>query len=242
MRFRIISLTIFVIAIIGAFIYFQWDGNKPVSAVQNEQSEAELSEQRQQDYEDWWSEGGEVLRSRPTYHKPISVVHIGELNTDVLLGQRFGHVVESDIVLDTDNKTIDFGNLEQVPGENDNMLVIRDAYNMEVLLEEQLYRSSGDEVQVVLHPLNEPDDIDGAEYAFIHEARLFEGQAMTIRQVDEAGTIEIITEDKQRKIAPGKTAVFEASKELQGLTVRSKIVVTNYGLWDTSDMTYIVQE
>ncbi|MNC07310.1 hypothetical protein D3C75_548550 [compost metagenome] len=65
---------------------------------------------------------------------------------------------------------------------------------------------------------------------------------MTVRKIDDAGTIEIGFKDKQQNIAPGKTAVFEASSKLQGLTVRSKIVVTNYGLWDTSDMTYVLQE
>lgn len=243
MRSRIVSLSIFIIIMAGSFIYFLLEGKKPVSVVQDHQTESARLEQRQKDYEDWWSEGGgETLKSRPTYHKLVSVVHVGELNSDVLLGKRFGNVAESDIELDPVSKTIDFSNEDQVPQQDDQLLVIRNANNMDVLLEEEMYRSSGDLVEVTFHPFNQPVETEEADYAFINEARLFEGQSMTIRKADEAGTIEIYFNDKQQNIAPGKTAVFETSSELQGLTVRSKIVVSNYGLWETSDMTYTIQE
>ncbi|CAM3764463.1 hypothetical protein COLU111180_07305 [Cohnella lubricantis] len=238
---RLVSLSVFAAVMIGAFIYFQWDKHDSVPAAQNQPSESAAAEEQQLAYDDWWSEEDERLISRPTYDRPVSVVHIGELNTDVLLGKRFGNVGESIANIDAANKTIHFNSGNQVPQADDRVLVVRDSNNMEVLLQEQLYRSSGDTVEVFFEPFQEPGAED-ADYYLVNEARLFGGQSMTIRETDEEGTIEVAFQDRQQTVPAGQTAVFEESADLQGLQVRSKIVVTNYGLWDTSDMTYVVQE
>ncbi|MGG1311408.1 hypothetical protein [Cohnella laeviribosi] len=240
MWFRIVSIAAFLAAFIGAFVFFQWEKQSPTSATARVPGEDELKRQLEQQYDQWWQEKEEPVESRLPFRKKIAVVHVGELNTDLLYGKRVGDLGQRLATFNPDTKAMYFYSQDDIPEKEDNMVVVQDIHSLDVLVEENVYRSA-DQVRIDFAPFEQPDPEGNPDYFIVNEARLFNGQAMNVSLLNDNGDIQVEFDGQVKRLAPGEKAAFEKNEDKDSLRVRSKVVVTNYGMWDSVNMKYAVQ-
>lgn len=240
MWFRIVSIAAFFALFIGAFVFFQLDKQSPVSAENKVLSENELKRQLEQQYDDWWKKKENPVESRLPYQKKIAVVHVGELNSDLLYGKRVGDLGERIATFNPDTKSMYFYSQDYIPQKEDNMVVVQDIHSLDVFIKEHVYRTK-DQIQVDFRPFEQPDPNGNPDYFYVNEARLFNGQAMFVSLLNNNGDIEVKFDNQVKRLAPGEQAAFEKAADKNSLKIRSKIVVTNYGMWDSVNMKYVVK-
>lgn len=240
MRLRIVSIAAFLAAFLGAFIYFQWEKHAPASVTTRVPGEDELKRQLERQYDEWWREKEEPVESRLPFRKKMAVVHVGELNTDLLYGKRVGDLGERLATFNPDTKAMYFYSQDHIPEPEDNMVVVQDIYSLDVLVEQNVYRTE-DQVRIDFVPFEQPDPEGNPDYFFVNEARLFNGQVMNVSLLNDSGELQVAFDDQVKRLAPGEKAVFEKKEDKNGLNVRSKVVVTHYGMWDSVNMKYVVQ-
>ncbi|GAB2720846.1 hypothetical protein ACFQWB_09775 [Paenibacillus thermoaerophilus] len=237
---RIASITVFFVLLAGAFVFFQVEKRSAVSAQNHTPGESELKRQLEQQYDEWWKNKEDVVESRLTYQTKIAVVHVGEINTDLLYGRRVGDLGERLATFNPETKSMYYYSEDHIPQKDDNLVVVQDIHSLDVLVKENIYRTK-DQARIGFTPFEQPDsDSEAPDYFFVNEARLFNGQTMIASLLNDNGDIQVEFDQQVKRLAPGEKAVFEKSAEKDRLKIRSKVVVTNYGMWDSVNMKYVV--
>ncbi len=237
---RIIMLALFAAGIAGLYVYFEHQDKLPAASIAASASEARLKEQGQQRDEEWWAKKEQPLESRLTFRKKWTVVHVGELNTDLVYGKKLGDLSERDVSLNPDTAAMYFYRQELLPDQEDRLAVIHDVNSMDRFVSQQVSWTSQDRIQLDFPEFNQPDAQSNPDYGYLNEARLYGGIPMKVTLEDEEGTILIEFDGQSKRLKPGERASFVKSKEISSVKVRSKVVVSNYGLWDSSQVKYIV--
>ncbi|CAM3484335.1 hypothetical protein [Marinicrinis lubricantis] len=237
MKLRIAVILLFAAAMIGAFVFFQFEDRlKPVEATESVDVTKEMVAEQ---YDQWWDSKMQGFESRLTYDTQMTVVHVGELNTDAYWGSFGFDLDQRHVSLNPETKAMYFYDQSYLPDSRDNMIVIHDVNSMDILLQERVYRDTNS-ATIRFSEIEPLDDETGS--MVIEEARLYAGQHMSIDLISEHGDIEVEFDDQVQELSPGETAVFEQKADKNGTTVRSKVVVSNYGLWDSINMKYVVSD
>jgi hypothetical protein len=239
MWFRILSISVFLALMIGAFTYFNYLEKPPVAAESQQINEEQLTKQLEEQYDTWWEEQDDPLDIRLTFKKKFAVVHVGELNTDVLNGSNLGNLEEHGVSINPETKAMYFYREELAPTESDNLIVVHDVHSLDVLLSQDVYKTADTGLGIKFLPFEQPAPESGENYGIFNEARLFNEQQLQVSTTDDTGKIRVELDSQTKELAPGEKATFIKRKKISGVEVGSKIVVTNYGLWDSQDITYV---
>lgn len=230
MRIRKIVLILFIVVLILPFIYIKF-GESAMNL------DPELSDKEvEQLYRESWDDQ-DIVESRLTYAKSMAVVHVIEMNNASLFSSTWFDLEERVATLNTETKSIYFTDQNIVPRQDDNIIVIEDIQDLETLLKQNIYRSR-ESVSYKIRELSQ-EDPETATHLVLNENRLFVGESMQIRYVNEEGDIEVELAGVTKVIPVGESELFERYNE-EGSFIGSKILVSNYGMWEAINMTYVV--
>ncbi|MFM9279400.1 hypothetical protein [Paenibacillus jiagnxiensis] len=242
MKFKVTTLIAFILLLAGAFVFFYIEDHRsrPVKAEENTDV---TRDQLEQAYNDWWNSNDKKIESRLSYGTKFAVVHVGELNSDAYLDMWGLDLDRRHASLNPETKAIYFYDQDYIPSENDNMIVIHDANSLEVLLKEAVYRDQN-EIDIPFAPISsdtvsekpKPEDL------VMEEGRLYSNTPMQIELLNDSGAIRLEFDGQIKELKVDEKAVFNKSKVFNGKTVRSKVVVTNYGMWDAINMKYVISD
>lgn len=238
MKFRVISVLLFFVCLFSAFFYFRWEETfsmtktPPADIQQNQENVAE-------DYEQWWNNHNDVLESRLPYQKKMAFIHVGELNLYGLRGNPIGNLVENQMTFNEKTKAMYFYEGAPLPRKEDNLIVMYDVNVMDVQIghniisAEKSIRLPFSEISAIR---KEPDT-----YTIVNEERPFLNHPMDIQLVNDQGDVEITFNEETRHLKAGETAMFEKNETQKGKVLKAKVAVTNYGMWDTTNMKFRVE-
>lgn len=232
MKSRVIALLVFLVGVTGAFVYFRFE---PVFSSRSVEtlSEKELK----QKLDESWNNKDTVVESRLMYDKKITVVHVGELNTDAYAGALIQNIDTRKVSLNPQTKSMYFYEEGELPEQQDELLVVYDVNSLDVLLKEDVH-NSGEDVYLDFDPIQFPETNNDINHLIRNEGRLFLNLPMQISLTDN-GTIQVKFDGKEQNLTGGENAEFKKDKQDGGLLMQSKVVVTNYGQWDTINMKYV---
>ena len=239
--FRIFSIITFLLLFAGSFVYFKFESRLEKMMSEKKLTEKDILTELEAMYEEWWQEKDYegAVESRLPYGTQIFVVHVGEMNTDVLFGSLIRNLASYRATYNQDTKSLYFYHESDIPKPDDAIVAIHDVYSLDVLLEENIYSSRG-RMKLHFHPIPQHGSPEETGYVIVNEARLFNDSDMMIESDPITGEIRVSFDNQGRTIKTGDYAMFERKLTKEGYTAFSKVVVTNLGLWDAINMKYIV--
>ncbi|MDF2925779.1 MAG: hypothetical protein K0R57_4693 [Paenibacillaceae bacterium] len=232
---RIIAIGAFVVVLIAAGIFFQFEDDIS-SRLARKQASAADAQHLEEEYNRQWHEEEQRVENRLTFHKKMTVVHVGELNSHLYLGRGYGNQGEYGVTMNPKTQSLYFAEEQLVPAPNDNLLLIHDVNSLDVFIKQSIYKSAR-ELNFRLESIQHQNSDD---QAYHNECRLFNNQVMKVTAAGDSGAIRVEFDSQIKELLPGEKAVFDKTSDESGSMVRSKIVITNYGLWETINMKYVV--
>lgn len=231
----------FVSAILGAVLFFQFKDAKEIKTL------AEMVEDKSdmpQSYDEWAEKelftGEDQLESIVPYKKKMAFVHIGEMNSIALIGTPAGELFEKLVTFNDETESIYFKRQDIIPSQESDLLVLHDAYALDILLNQSIYSAVGETAAPISAVSQEEGNKE--QYVVLNEGRLFLDQVIQIKQLNGSGEVEVIFQEQQKVLKKGEQATFEMKKTIDGVEFKSKIVVHNYGTWETDNMTFVVTQ
>jgi hypothetical protein len=237
MKFRVFTLLFFLALIIGSYLYFQFEDQIVAFSSEEDQTDVQLDDETfKEEYDSWWQEKTEPLESRLEYNKKLAVVYVGELNTASLIGQPLEKVQDYKATFNKDTKSVYFYSEQYIPREEDNLLVIQDTNDYDVLLNQNIF-SDESEVSFALSSLPNENNT----YYIANEGRLFLDTPIEIRLLNDNGSIEVKFGSQVFTLKEGEYKVFNKEDSKEKFMVKSKILIANYGMWESNHMKYVVE-
>lgn len=238
MRFRVIAVAAFVVVLAAAVVFFGFE-DKIRGMGKHRASASDIRQQLEEEYEKQWEEGEERVENRLTYQKQMAVIHVGELNSHLYLSRQYGDHEGYGVTLNSRTQSLYFTKEALIPDKKDQMLLIHDIHSMDTFIKQNIYKSGSPSIRFELKPVQQQVP-DGPEYQ--NDYRLFGGQTMTVTQVTQGSpdAVQVEFDGQTKLLQSGEKAYYDTTQNKDGIQIRSKIVVTNFGLWDTLNMTYVV--
>ena len=260
--FKIIFIVVFFLFLVITFVYLQasdkhsteikYTNGQTISEKQEKLKEEDVKEETLEEseaaYNSWLDEREELIDTRLDFEKEISLVYIGEINT---------HAINSPDVFTTqlnpvqfsfnkDTKSLYFYNDKNIPRKEDNLMVLHDIHELEIMLEQRVFKSTNDvtftmeDVELEGNPIFNP---------IYDEGRLFRESKASVKVINSKGDVEIIVDDEKHilkvndsmsVVKKDKPTFINGFPNTKGIEFKSKLVFTNYGKWNSKNMTYVV--
>lgn len=229
---KVLSIFLFFAIFVGVYIYFSFDNQE------KKNNEIVIDES---EYEERLKEMNEPLTTRLDYDKEILFLYVGELNNGVLRDEVVPNQI-SQTVANFNEKTqsLYFYNQKSIPIIDTEIMILNGVYSMENLLQETLYTSVDNNLYL---------DLSEVRYSYANdviplynEDRLFLNTKIKVQKLDDKGTVEVYVGEEKFNLKPMESKEFMKNGENEKSGLKSKIIITNYGLWDTKNMKYEIHE
>src|SRR5690606_30031744 len=118
---RLLTIAVFLVLLAGSYVYFEFVPDNRLPTLAKTASDEELLSQLEAEYEAYWQEKEleGVVESRLTYDTKIAVVHVGEMNTDVLFGSSIQSLVPYRVTYNEDTKSMYYYSESDIPRRDD---------------------------------------------------------------------------------------------------------------------------
>ncbi|HWL23332.1 MAG TPA: hypothetical protein VNR38_06220 [Ureibacillus sp.] len=229
---KIISISFFLICIAIAIVYIFW-GETFIVNLAAEKTAVEDSETYDEKIDREANDNG--LEARLPYGKEFHVIGIGEINNSVFLGGSTLHLSPYFASYNNEEKALYFYNNSNLPSESHDIIVIKEVYSLDSLLQQELLYGT-DEVSVRFPAIQQEEDIEQNKVV-LNENRLFLDARFEIAVIDQT-KINVMFNEQIYSLKEGETKTYD----LVNGDVKSKIAVTYFGKWKSSDMKFIVGE
>ena len=259
---KIMSLVTFLILLVIAFVYFQVSDKQSTETIstsaetitekQEKLKETEPDEitleETEDAYNSWLDEREELIDTRLDFDKDISFVYVAEINSHVINTPDVytNHLNPYQFSFNEETESIYFYNDKNIPSKEDNLMVLHDINEIDIMLEHRVFKSNED-VQFRMGDVRlEGDPVFNPIYA---EGRLFRDSKMSVEVINNEGDVEVKVDDKTHVIKVNdaisvvkkdKPKLINGTPNLKGIEFTSKLVITNYGKWNSRNMSYVV--
>lgn len=219
----------FISLLIFLYFYFQQE--------EKEERTDETIFDEEESYDDYLDQLEKPLDTRLTYEKEMLFVYVQEMNNSALNDIPLGDLTVDEISFNEETEAIYFYNENNIPQESTELIVLHEVYNLDYLLEQNLNFSYGTSetvrfTEILFWELD--DDLQPIN----NDNRLFLNEAIYIEQVDETETIRVEFNEKQFEIGRGEYKDFVLEEDDK----KSRILIRNFGHWETINMKYEITQ
>lgn len=219
----------FISLLIFLYFYFQQE--------EKEERTDETIFDEEESYDDYLDQLEKPLDTRLTYEKEMLFVYVQEMNNSALNDIPLGDLTVDEISFNEETEAIYFYNENNIPLESTELIVLHEVYNLDYLLEQNLNFSYGTSetvrfTEILFWELD--DDLQPIN----NDNRLFLNEAIYIEQVDETETIRVEFNEEQFEIDRGEYKDFVLEEDDK----KSRILIRNFGHWETINMKYEITQ
>jgi len=185
------------------------------------------------------------LDTRLPFNKKISFVYVGELNSHAVSGVSISDLVSNEVSFNEDTKALYFYNSKLIPQEADNLIVVKETNSMDTLINQQVKKDKK-QVRVDFSPIYNAQN-NSSNISIVNEERLFLNTSLTVTLLNDQGDVEVKYDDETKTV---QTKTLKAGESLDlkvrnkqskdGKDLKSKVLVTNFGMWNSDNMKYVV--
>lgn len=226
---KILLIIAFISLLIFLYFYFQQE--------EKEERTDETIFDEEESYDDYLDQLEKPLDTRLTYEKEMLFVYVQEMNNSALNDIPLGDLTVDEISFNEETEAIYFYNENNIPLESTELIVLHEVYNLDYLLEQNLNFSYGTSetvrfTEILFWELD--DDLQPIN----NDNRLFLNEAIYIEQVDETETIRVEFNEEQFEIGRGEYKDFVLEEDDK----KSRILIRNFGHWETINMKYEITQ
>lgn len=226
---KILLIIAFISLLIFLYFYFQQE--------EKEERTDETIFDEEESYDDYLDQLEKPLDTRLTYEKEMLFVYVQEMNNSALNDIPLGDLTVDEISFNEETEAIYFYNENNIPQESTELIVLHEVYNLDYLLEQNLNFSYGTSetvrfTEILFWELD--DDLQPIN----NDNRLFLNEAIYIEQVDETETIRVEFNEEQFEIGRGEYKDFVLEEDDK----KSRILIRNFGHWETINMKYEITQ
>lgn len=232
---RIIKLVTIVLFVgLLAFVYFYFQKEE---AAQLDMRGGEGIEADDSDYDAYMESLNEPLDTRLTYEKDMMFIYVSEMNNSALHEIPLGNLVDDEVSFNEETESIYFYNQGLVPNEDTEMVVLSEVYNLDTLLSQVVDNGSGDVSRLNFRDITF-SELEEDWQPINNENRLFLNETLKIERLNQTDNIQVDFMEDSFVLKPGEYRDFV----LDEAGVKSRILIRNFGPWETINMKYQIKE
>lgn len=227
---KLVAIILFVGLLIFAYFYFQ----KEEVSQKDMGREAAMDEI---DYDAYIDSLAEPLDTRLTYDKEMLFVYVSEMNNTALHYFPLGDLVEDEVSFNEETQSIYFYNEQLAPYESAEMLILSEVYNLDVMLSQDVDSVSVDSSRLNIRDISF-NEIEEELQPVNNEQRLFLNETLKVERVENTDNLRVIFMEEEHILKPDEYQDFIVEKG----DAKSRILVRNFGPWETINMKYQIKE
>jgi|SRR5690625_1338096 len=224
-----LTVIIFISLLIFMYFYFQREEA-------NERSDEQLLDE-EESYDNYLDNLEQPLDTRLTYEKEMLFVYVQEMNNFALKEIPLDDLVVDEISFNEETEAIYFYNENNIPQSSTELIVLYEAYNLDFLLLQDINYSTNASERIQFTDILF-SDIDDEFQPVNNENRLFLDEAIAIEQVGETDTVRVEFNEQSFELKRGEYKDFILEKDDK----KSRILIRNFGHWETVNMKYEITE
>lgn len=213
------------------FIYFYFQHEAA-----NERSDDQLLDDTES-YDNYLTEREEPLNTRLTYEKEMLFVYVQEMNNHALNDIPLDDLVVDEINFNEETEAIYFYNENNIPQESTELIVLHEAYNLDYLLLQDVKYSTTTNERINLTAIDFPN-IEEDDQPVNNDHRLFLDETIAIEQVEDTEIIRVEFKEETFDLERGEYKDFMLEEDDK----KSRILIRNFGHWETINMKYEITE
>lgn len=213
------------------FIYFYFQHEAA-----NERSDDQLLDDTES-YDNYLTEREEPLNTRLTYEKEMLFVYVQEMNNHALNDIPLDDLVVDEINFNEETEAIYFYNENNIPQESTELIVLHEAYNLDYLLLQDVKYSTTTNERIKLTAIDFPN-IEEDDQPVNNDHRLFLDETIAIEQVEDTEIIRVEFKEETFDLERGEYKDFMLEEDDK----KSRILIRNFGHWETINMKYEITE
>lgn len=226
---KFLTIIAFISLLILIYFYFQHEEA-------NERSDNHLLDEAES-YDNYLSEREEPLNTRLTYEKEMLFVYVQEMNNHALNEIPLDDLEVDEISFNEETEAIYFYNEDNIPQESTELIVLHEAYNLDYLLLQDIKYSTSTSERIALAPIYF-SDFDEDYQPINNDHRLFLEEIIRLEQVEDSEIIRVEFKEETFDLERGESKDFMLEEDDK----KSRILIRNFGTWETINMKYEITE